>query len=188
MGPPGPTGAQGPQGPQGPAGTCNCPSGSGGSSMMLAPLLAERSRGWTGIIDPEKATLVIENGRITDVIYPDQSNGPMQPTRFDENPLMIIPKQPFGNKHQDPFPSTDSKSAGVPRAEEVDYTAEEHKGTAPEFTGPVYVELNDDAGGSTSESFESGPSGPTGPMDQQLMASHKNPRYQYKSFGSHKQE
>ena len=34
-------------------------------------MLSERGRGWTGIIEPHAAYIVIENGRITDVIYAD---------------------------------------------------------------------------------------------------------------------
>jgi len=33
--------------------------------------MAERMRGWTGVVEPHAAFLVIENGLITDVIYAD---------------------------------------------------------------------------------------------------------------------
>lgn len=37
----------------------------------MSSLLTEQSRGWTGIIDPSVAFIVVEQGRITDVIFSD---------------------------------------------------------------------------------------------------------------------
>ena len=38
--------------------------------------------------------LVVENGRITDVVYSEAANGPVQPTKYDEAPALVIPRRP----------------------------------------------------------------------------------------------
>lgn len=60
----------------------------------MASVIAERGRGWTGIIEPNVSFIVVENGRITDVVYSEAANGPVQPTKYDEAPALVIPRRP----------------------------------------------------------------------------------------------
>lgn len=62
---------------------------------MMASVIAERGRGWTGIIEPNVSFIVVENGRITDVVYSEAANGPIQPTKYDETPALVIPRRPM---------------------------------------------------------------------------------------------
>ena len=90
----------------------------------ITPLLMERERGWTGVIDPEKAYIVVENGRITDVVYGGASPaGPVSPTYDD--PIMVIPRRPVPGEWVPDFPARPSDPVG--------YTGP----TGPVITGPA---------------------------------------------------
>lgn len=64
-------------------------------SPLMATVIAERGRGWTGIIEPNVSFIVVENGRITDVVY-SESNGPVQPSKYEDAPVLIVPRQSVG--------------------------------------------------------------------------------------------
>ena len=134
MGPMGPAGADGIDGIDGVDGVCLC-TGATGIPMMLGALANERDRGWTGIIDPEKAYIVVENGRITDVVFASAPNGPAAPDRPD--PVLVIPSGPTEDDDVPNFPPRYDVPSG--------YT-----GPSGPFIGP------------TGPSWPPGPTGATG--------------------------
>ena len=68
--------------------------------------------GWTGVVDPDKAYLVVENGRITDVVYASSANGPTSVEH--EEPVLVIPRRPVRGEWVPDFPT--------PAGEPVGYT------------------------------------------------------------------
>lgn len=114
----------------------------------MASVIAERGRGWTGIIEPSVSFIVVENGRITDVVYSEASNGPVQPTKYDESPALVIPRRP-------------------PIGDPSYFT-----GLAGGYTGPVTP------GDDLEWSFTGPVGGSTGPADSQWAALRgRNPSY-----------